>query len=246
VASRIDERVASTLREADRLLVGTLAPAALLTDRFGVFPADAEVVSLEDLRAYFARHPHLPKLGSPAVLQNCVVRGVREGVFGIAFGASWNAPDSVLRIDTDVTPDEVQFQPGVYLVKAGVAREELLKRDGVTTSTPPRTPTGGTDREIAGDGAVAPSVAPDGKKSKQGIASVRLNIRNVPADKMRDVIKVAILPFAASGARVDTSVEVVADAGDAGIPRETLELTVLEGLRQLGLEVDVEIDDRQV
>ncbi len=62
---------------------------------------------------------------------------------------------------------------------------------------------------------------------------------------MRDLIKVAILPFAASGARVETTVELVADAGDAGIPRETLELTVLEGLRQLGLDVDVEIDGRQ-
>ncbi len=112
VNARIDERVVSHLREADRLLVGTLAPAALLTDRFGVFPADAEAVALEDLRAYFARHPHLPKLGSQDVLRNCVVRGVREGVFGIAFGASWNAPDSVLRIDADVMPDEVQFQPG--------------------------------------------------------------------------------------------------------------------------------------
>src|SRR5437773_8810263 len=51
VNARIDERVVSHLKEVDRLLVGTLAPAALLTDRFGVFPGDAEAVALEDLRA---------------------------------------------------------------------------------------------------------------------------------------------------------------------------------------------------
>ncbi|MDQ2910710.1 MAG: hypothetical protein M3R39_06815 [Actinomycetota bacterium] len=68
----------------------------------------------------------------------------------------------------------------------------------------------------------------------------------MPADKMRDVIKVAVLPFAASGAQVETTLEIAAEAGDAGIPRETLDLTVLEGLRQLGLEVDLEIDDRHV
>lgn len=246
VNARIDERVVSHLREADRLLVGTLAPAALLTDRFGIFPADAEAVALEDLRAYFARHPHLPKLGSQSVLQNCVVRGVREGVFGIAFGASWNAPDSVLRIDTDVTPDEVQFQPGVYLVKAGLAREEILRRNGVPPAPPAPTPTAGADRETSGYGTATPPSAPEAEKTRQGIASVRLSIRNVPADKMRDVIKIAILPFAASGARVETTLEIAAEAGDAGIPRETLDLTVREGLRQLGLDVDVEIDSREV
>ena len=50
---------------------------------------------------------------------------MRDGVFGIALGATWNAADSVLRIDTDISADEVQFQPGVYLVKAGPIREEI-------------------------------------------------------------------------------------------------------------------------
>src|SRR5205823_15079331 len=113
-------------------------------------------VALEDLRAYFARHPQLPKLGSQAVLQNCVVRGVREGVFGIAFGASWDAPDSVLRIDTDVTPDEVQFQPGVYLVKAGLAREEIRRRDGVPTAAPAPRPPGRDDSETGRDRIAEP------------------------------------------------------------------------------------------
>jgi hypothetical protein len=237
VNARIDERVVSHLREADRLLVGTLAPAALLTDRFGVFTSDADAVALEDLRAYFARHPHLPKLGSEAVLRSCVVHGVREGVFGIAFGATWSAPDSVLRIDTAVMPDEVQFQPGVYLVKAGLAREELRRRDGGTPAPSPPVAVA----EIR-EGTTAQPTELEGRKADRGPARVRLTIRDVPADKMRDVIKVAILPIAASGARVEATVEVVAQAGEAGVPNETLELTVLEGLRQLGLEVSVEVD----
>jgi hypothetical protein len=59
---------------------------------------------------------------------------------------------------------------------------------------------------------------------------------------MRDVIKVAILPFAASGAQAETTLEVAVEGSELGIPRETLDLTVLEGLRQLGLDADVEID----
>jgi hypothetical protein len=243
VNSRIDERVVSHLREADRLLVGTLAPAALLTERFGVFPVDAEAIALEDLRGYFARHPHLPKLGSQSVLQNCVVRGVRDGVFGIAFGATWNAPDSVLQIDTDVSPDEVQFQPGVFLVRAGLARDELVHRGGPPPVPRERADITTEENTVSDEAAVIESEA---AKTRRGIARVHLRIRNVSADKMRDVIKVAILPLAASGAQVETTLDVSAEASEAGIPRETLDLTVLEGLRQLGLDVGVEIDDQAV
>ena len=35
--------------------------------------------------------------------------------------------------------------------------------------------------------------------------------------------------FAASGAQVETTLEVSAEASEAGIPRETLDLTILEG-----------------
>jgi uncharacterized protein len=63
---------------------------------------------------------------------------------------------------------------------------------------------------------------------------------------MRDVVKVAILPFAASGAHVEATLEIAAEASEAGIPRETLDLTILEGLRQLGLEVEVKIDGQEL
>jgi hypothetical protein len=49
-----------------------------------------------------------------------------------------------------------------------------------------------------------------------------------------------------SGAGVHTTLQVVAEAGDAGIPRETLELTVMEGLRQLGVDAIVEVDGEEV
>jgi hypothetical protein len=51
---------------------------------------------------------------------------------------------------------------------------------------------------------------------------------------------VVVLPLATSGAAVRTTVEIRADGPEGGIPRETLDLTVLEGLRQLGLDPEVE------
>jgi len=62
----------------------------------------------------------------------------------------------------------------------------------------------------------------------------------IPASKARDALKVAILPLSASGAEVTIELSVDADGGLSGIPRETLNLIVLEGLRQLGLN-DVEV-----
>jgi len=49
------------------------------------------------------------------------------------------------------------------------------------------------------------------------------------------VVKVAVLPLSAHSIEVTMDVTIHAEGGLAGIPRETLELVVLEGLRQLGL-----------
>jgi hypothetical protein len=165
------------------------------------------------------------------VLRGCIVSGVREGVFGLALGAEWNAPDSVLRIDADIRPDEIQFQPGVFLVKGGPIREEIARR-GVPTP-PPASP---QPQPPPGPG---PGPEPQPPPKTAVIRRVEITLADVPADKMREVVKVAVLPLATSGATVQATVEI---GPEGGIPRDTLELTVLEGLRQLGLNPKVELD----
>jgi hypothetical protein len=241
--TRLDERVVAHLIEADRLITGTLAPAALLTERFGVFAADAEALPLEDLRGYFARHPQLPKLGSSQVLQNCVSRGVRDGVFAIAFGATWDAPDSVLKIDAEVASDEIQFQPGVFVVKAGPAREELARRGPAAPGAPSSEPRadGLQPQPVSGDDEEA-TVRPEDDQvpvAPGGARIVRIHLRGVTADRARDVLKVAVLPLAASGATVGVDMQIDANSQN-GIPTDTLDLTVAEGLRQLGIDFEIE------
>jgi hypothetical protein len=63
----------------------------------------------------------------------------------------------------------------------------------------------------------------------------------IPGSKARDVVKVAVLPLGASSSDVSVEMTIRADGGLAGISRETLNLVVLEGLRQLGL-TEVEVD----
>jgi hypothetical protein len=61
-------------------------------------------------------------------------------------------------------------------------------------------------------------------------------VRGIPASQVRDVIKVAVLPLSAASPEVTIDMTVHADGGISGIPKETLNLVVLEGLRQLGLD----------
>jgi hypothetical protein len=163
---------------------------------------------------------------------------VREGVFGLALGAEWNAPDSILRIDADVRPDEIQFQPGVFLVKAGPVREEIARRG---TPTQPPTPPEPTPLPGSEPGPEPPP-GPKPPLPKTAVMRIAIALEDVPADKMRDVVKVVVLPLAASGATVHATIEIKADGPESGIPRETLDLTVLEGLRQLGLNPKVELE----
>jgi hypothetical protein len=73
---------------------------------------------------------------------------------------------------------------------------------------------------------------------------VAIELTRVPSSAIRDVLKVAVLPLARDSTDVSVDMRIVADGGVDGIPRETLSLVVLEGLRQLGLEpTNVETTD---
>lgn len=230
-ADTVPGRVADYLRGADRLLDTVLAPAALLTDRFGVLSADSEAVEIDRLLSSFYRLPRLPKLATADVLRNCLVQGVENGTFGLASGATWDADDSVLRFQTHVLPGEIQFQPGTWLLRAATAKRLLEGR----APSPEPVSAGGPS------GPVHVVVEPEAEEQPAGAGGpanptrVTISVTGVTADKIRDVLKVAVFPLTSGGATVSVNVEVVAD-DPSGIPRNTLDLVVLEGLRQLGVD----------
>lgn len=91
----------------------------------------------------------------------------------------------------------------------------------------------------------------DGERPQEAVSKatssnptrIRVTIGDVPADKARDVVKVAILPLNANSVSTTFDIVITADGGAVGIPRETLDLVVREGLRQLGLDAQIEIID---
>lgn len=238
-------RVLEYLRTADRLVETTLAPAALLAARFGLLPEGTDAVELDKLLGFFYQLPRLPKLASPQVLRQSLAEGVRQGLFGLASGSAWDATDSVLRFGEFVEPSEIQFQPGTWLVRAGSIKELIAARTPPEPAEPEgtRSVTVPTPAEVSTDATV--SAMPAGTEHPAPSATlpgVTLHLRGIPASQVRDVIKIAVLPLSAASPDVTVEMVVRAEGGMSGIPRETLNLVVLEGLRQLGLhDVDVRI-----
>jgi hypothetical protein len=240
--SRIDEtipeRVVEHLTATDRLLTSVLAPAALLTDRFGILSAEEDCVDLEALLGFFYRLPRLPKLADQDVLRRCLVQGVASSTFGLVSGASWNAPDSVLRFGNEPDPSEIQFQPGTWLVRASAIRQLIDVRGEPPVSAHS---TDSTD-DAGGQPPRKEPTTSDDKPLKKGQPSkVGITILGIPADKMRDVVKVAVLPLASAGADVVVDVQVHAVRPE-GIAEETIDLVVREGLRQIGVDHQINLE----
>jgi hypothetical protein len=215
----------------------------LLSDRFALLPADRDAVEIEQLLAAFHRYPRLPKLASQDVLRTCLLNGVQQKVFALASGSAWSADDAVIRFGTLVDPTEVQFQPGIWLVRATAAKNLLDQRapePKSETTAPSTLPQGAPEQPTTSPGQLPEHPGIDQQPGTThpragGPTRLAITIKGVPADKARDVVKVAILPLASQSAEVAVDFTITAKARD-GIPSHTLDLVVKEGLRQLGVE----------
>ncbi len=229
----IAQRVVEHLTATDRLLSRTLAPAALLSSRFGLLGPDSEAVELDQLLGYFYRLPRLPKLANAEVLRTCLARGVADGIFGLVSGSAWYAPDAVRRFGTTIDPSEIQFQPGTWLVRA-TAIKQLID-----DHCPDRPPGGGSEEPTGPETPSGPDSTPTPGRDEPGPSGdptgVVVVASQVPADRVRDVVKVAVSPLVAAGATVTVTLTISASRPE-GIPRNTLDLAVSEGLRQLGID----------
>ena len=91
------------------------------------------------------------------------------------------------------------------------------------TSDVPTVAAGCTDDRNAASAAAA---------NARTLPGVRIRIRKIPAAKIRDVVKVAVLPLPAASSDLNVELRITADGGLTGISRETLDLIVLGGHRE--------------
>jgi hypothetical protein len=232
----ITSQVVSYLTNTDRL-VTNLAPATLLSSRFGLLPEGENVVDIETLASWFGQLVRLPKLADRDVLRRALATGATQRLFALVSGSAADAPDAVIRFGTSVEPNEIQFQPGTWLVRASTAADLIAPHEPPTASPAPPAATSATPA----DGPRAPTATAAGEGSAT-VRHVRIQVDGVPSERMREVLRTAILPLAGTGADVAVDMVIVADSPSTGIATDTLELTVLEGLRQLGLTPSIELE----
>ncbi len=233
----ITDRVFEYLRSSDRLIETTLAPAALL----GLVPDGAEAIELGNLLGYFYRPPRLPRLAGPDVLRRALADGVTKGLLGLASGAAWNAPDAVVRFAEAQDPSEIEFQAGTWLVRAGAARALRADEREPTQPRPCRPP------------SLSPSIGPMHRRAGRSRRRCLrpLHCRPSPSGSATCLLpkhgtssRVAVIPLAAVSPDLELDMVIRADGEMAGMPKETLNLMVLEGLCQLGLtDVDCSSPD---
>ena len=249
VDAKIGERVLDYLRTADRLVESTLAPAALLpSGSVSSPPAPTPPNSIRCLGT---------STGCPVYLRSQARRSYAKhslkvfrrvcSVWPVGRHGTPKTPCS----DSATTWTLARSSSSRALGWSGREPSKSSSLSGHQASLPrrlhpdPETPGPGPERP----GATSPAGGDSGEgtskpapPSSGPLSGVTIHVKGVPASKMRDVLKVAVLPMSAASADVTVELTIRADGGLAGIPRETLNLVTLEGLRELGLaDVDVTI-----
>lgn len=207
-------RVREYLRETE-LLVEKLGPDQLMDKAFR--PGEQEK-RLGEVKELFLRYPHLPMLNRPQVIDEAVQAGVHKGVFGLQVGERIYFREAV--------PASV-FDDEAILLRPEVAAERI----GPPVPPPPPPPPTDGD-EDTDDGAPPPVVA--------GIQKVSLTVE-LPWGKLADFMRGVIIPLHNDGAEVRLVVSLEARSPGGSIRSITLEHTVRETLKQLGVRV---IDER--
>jgi hypothetical protein len=242
----LSQRVLDKLKDEQQILE-KLDPTILIGDRFGLWPADKEVVSVKALAEYFTQLTHLPRLLNNTVIPESVAKGVQRGLFAYALGdADSKQFDTILFDNTSVTGERCEITDSAWLLRPELAKSLLPEPEPVG---PTGTSVGGVGGETTGTGGGATTTGGDGEWTGGGggvkivggerrLNRVRIAMR-LPWDNWNDIYNEVIDPLAKEGADVVCEVTIVAK-GEAAIRENTVELGIKESLSQRGIDADIQ------
>jgi len=244
----LSNRVAEKLTDEQQIL-DKLDPAILIGDRFGLWPEDQDVINVKTLADYFTQLTHLPRLGSAAVLPDCLSKGVHRSLFAYALGDGEKKEfDTILFNDKSVSPSDCEVTETAWLLRPTLAKtlipeatETKVPGGGASTGTGTTTVTGGDE---AGNGPEGDDWGKGGgevviKKGERRLNRVRIDIKRLPWENWHDIYNEVVLPLAQEGADVFCQVIVIAK-GDAAIRENTVELGIKESLSQRNIHADIQ------
>ncbi len=222
----LQEEVWQLLVDKERL-APMLGPSQIAGSGAGVWPEDQDSISLRQLRDAFSEYTYLPMIPGPETLQDCVAKGVREGVFGLAMGDGMRF--EAVRFKEPVDPATIPLTDKTW----------LLRPAAVERSRPSPVGTDGGSQEAVG----VPTPAPFSGTFPSSVASLNTYAEvTVEGDldwkKWPEFYEGVLRPLIATGANVEIKVQVSARSV-GGIPRSVVDITVTENVSQRGLGVRI-------
>ncbi len=228
---KIGDAIWEELVDKERL-APKIGPTRLFTTEFAVWKDNQRDLLTKELRDAFLSYTYLPMIPSIEVLKDTIIQGVAAGDFAYARGP--REKPSVVKLGSTIEKDLVDFAEGAFLLR----REEAYKILGTPTLEPP-THTTGTGNESTSTRAI-PSTRSAGYQ--QVVVSADLDWK-----KWAEFHESVIQPLINAGATLKVRVEVMGSSRE-GIPPNTIEFVIKEGLTQFGIPAKVEPknnDDRE-
>ena len=202
----LTKRVKDYLKEQEMLL-DRVSPKVLLEKTFS---EDDDEKSISKIWEGFVNIPGMFLLENESVLTNSVIRGVREGFFGLKVGDKIYYKNEVST--SDISEDAL-------IIRKEIA-EELL---GLIT--PVVQPI-----EIEPSGPKPQISPPLGTIGRYHL------IVKVPWDRLSDMVRGVFRPLSSEGAQISLEIKIDAQS-EKGISRDTIDLKIKETLNQIEAEI---------
>ncbi len=214
VRETLAKRVCSFM-EARELLLNRIAPRHVLK----VLGEETEK-PFDDVYEAFLRYPNLPMLASRSVLEQAVLRGVEEGIFGLRVEDRVFFKKPVPRVSLD----------GAFLVNKEVIPEVSESEDGTAAGGEERKPAYEAEKDSGESSEGALRVA----EPSETVGSLDWRIR-LPWAKLSDFLRGVLLPLQQRGAEMELELHLrVHPKEDIG----RLKDQIYETLEQIGAELE--------
>lgn len=239
----LSQKVLDKLKDEQQIL-DKLDPAILISERFGLWPQDQEVINVNTLADYFTQLTHLPRLSGPNVLPDCFAKGAQRSLFGYALGDGDNKEFDTIYFDKkDIVADQCEVTESAWLLRPALAKSLMPKPTptaaGTETGAGTTEDTGGATEGEAGGSWTAAGGGPKIVKGERRLNKVRIDMKGVPWEHWNDVYNEVIDPLVQEGADLYCQVILIAQ-GDAAIRENTIELGIKESLNQRGIKADIQ------
>jgi len=202
----LSTRVKYYLKDQE-ILLDKLSPKVLIEKTFS---EKDEKKNLVEIWEAFLKYYDLPMLESENVLKNAIIKGVKDGVFGLQIN------DKVLY--QEEVPS-LEINEDIFILRKEIAIEKKGEKEKKKEGLEEQPPTGG----------------PTEKPTEEILQRVTIEAE-IPWDKLSDLIRGVFMPLNREGAKISLRMKIEA-LSEKGISKDTFDLKVRETLRQIGAKI---------